>query len=56
MSKRKLIKRIDTLQIKNQELWAKIETDYGQHCQTIGRELSELQKKIESGETKPIKK
>lgn len=56
MSKNRLIKKIDTIQSKVQSLWAQIGTDYGLHCQTIGRELNELQKKIESGEVKKLKK
>lgn len=49
-SKYQILKQIETIQNKVQALWHKIGKDYGNHCQTIGRELTALEKKIESGE------
>lgn len=56
MSKQALLKKIATIQGKIQSLWASVGTDYGMHCQTITRELNELEKKIERGEVKPANK
>jgi hypothetical protein len=56
MSKQSVLKKIATIQGKIQGLWAVLETDYGMHCQTITKELNELEKKIERGEVKPANK
>jgi len=47
-----LIKKIETIQGKITALAQSMGKDYGLHCQTIGRELNQLQKKLESGEIK----
>jgi hypothetical protein len=54
-TKAALIKKIETIQSKMQSLWADLGTDNGLHCQTITRELAELEKAIERGEIKPRK-
>lgn len=55
MNKYNLLKRITTIQSKMQDLYSAIGTNGGMHCQTIMRELAQLEKKIEMNEIKPKK-
>jgi DNA-binding FrmR family transcriptional regulator len=53
MSKQRLLKKVEILQGRVQELWSLI--DYGMPCQEIMKHLNTLQSRIESGEIKPKK-
>lgn len=52
MSKRRVLKKLQTIQGKVMELWQELGTSQGTHCQIITRELAELEKKIERGSIK----